>query len=294
MKHRWVGIVALSGFLFACGAAQHARPERTEVKVGNVDLEVTDVGEGRPVLFIHGSLLADANVPLLREPALREHYRLISYRRRGYGRRPAGGPVSLQDQAADAVAVLRSLGVARADVVGHSYGAAIALQLAHDAPAQVATLTLMEPPLLPAVPSGPKLMETMGPVIAAYQKGDRPGAVEGFGVGVVGPRFREIVDKMLPGGYDLALADVDTVFQVEFPALGSWRFGPEDASGLKMPVLSVVGTDTQPAFKEVHELLGKWLPQAERLEIPHATHALQLMNSDAVANGIAAFLARHG
>lgn len=44
-------------------------------------------GEGEPVLLIHGSILADAYLPFLKESAL-ANYRLIRYHRRGF----AGSP----------------------------------------------------------------------------------------------------------------------------------------------------------------------------------------------------------
>jgi len=37
----------------------------------------------------------------------------------------------------------------------------------------------------------------------------------------------------------------------------------------------------------------QWLPQAEELVVPQATHALQQMHPRAVAEGLARFLARY-
>src|SRR5438270_11018414 len=118
-----------------------------------VELEYTVQGTGEPVLLIHAGVFADWFVPLLQEPRL-AGYRLIHYHRVGYAgsSRPAGA-VSIADQAAHARALLRSLGIDRAHVVGHSSGGNIALQLALDAPEMVASLTLLEPALVD-VPSG--------------------------------------------------------------------------------------------------------------------------------------------
>src|SRR5262245_27334918 len=92
------------------------------------------VGPGEPVLFIHGTLIADAFRPLFGEPPL-EGYRLIHYHRRGYGgsERPTG-PMGIRDQVADSLSVLSGLGVERAHIVGHSLGGAVALQLALESP----------------------------------------------------------------------------------------------------------------------------------------------------------------
>jgi pimeloyl-ACP methyl ester carboxylesterase len=120
-----------------------------QIHVNGVSLEVEVHGSGTPVLLIHGAIIADAFAPLLAEPALTGPYRLIPYHRRGFGGSThLQAPVSTADQAVDARAVLRQLGVERAHVVGHSYGGAIALQLALDAPEAVHSLALLEPPLL--------------------------------------------------------------------------------------------------------------------------------------------------
>jgi 3-oxoadipate enol-lactonase len=92
---------------------------------------------------------------------------------------------------------------------------------------------------------------------------------------------------------ELAATDLDTFFQIEMPALQQWRFTVEDAVRIQQPVLSVVGTETAPIFRESHELVKQWMPQAEELVVPQATHALQYMNPSAVAEGLARFLARH-
>ena len=118
---------------------------------------------GEPVVLVHGSIIADAFAPLLVEPALTGSYRLVSYHRRGFaGSTHPDRPLSIAEQAAHCRALLAALGIDRAHVVGHSYGGVIALQLAMDAPELVRSLALLEPALL-AVPSGPLLMEAMGP-----------------------------------------------------------------------------------------------------------------------------------
>ena len=86
-------------------------------------------------------------------------------------------PVSAH--ASECRALLAGLSVEKAHVVGHSYGAAVALQLAVDAPEAVVTLALFEPTFL-AVPSAPQFFEAAGPIIERYNSGDRMGAVHAF------------------------------------------------------------------------------------------------------------------
>src|SRR5262245_32652967 len=107
-------------------------------KAEGLEYEVNGAGEA--VLLIHGALIADALLPLTREAALADAYRPIRYRRRGHGGSHPAGAFSMQQQARDAQALLKHLGVARAHVVGHSLGGAIALQLALEAPSLVHSL----------------------------------------------------------------------------------------------------------------------------------------------------------
>jgi pimeloyl-ACP methyl ester carboxylesterase len=110
---------------------------------------------------------------------------------------------------------------------------------------------------------------------------------------VLGPEYREIFDKTLPpGAFEQALADVDTLFQVELGALERWSFTAEDAKRIRQPVVSVVGAESPPMFWEIHALVRQWMPHAEELTIPRANHGFPHMNPSALADGLARFL--HG
>ena len=118
---------------------QHAR-------VNGVDLEYDVRGAGEPVLLI-SPVVADGFLPLLSEPALADRYQLITYHKRGWaGSTHTLAPVSVEDHAIDAAALLAHLGVRRAHVVGHSSGAAVALQLALLRPEIVRTLLMPDSP----------------------------------------------------------------------------------------------------------------------------------------------------
>ena len=261
--------------------------------IDGITLEYEVRGSGEPVVLIHGGFIAAAFAPLMAEPVLRDGFRLVRYHRRGYaGSSRVDGSLSISGQAADCLALMRSLGIQQAHVVGHSYGGAIALQLALDAPEAVRSLSLLEPALL-AVDSGPKFEEQWGPILQMYGAGDKAAAVDAFLEAVTGRGYRADLDRVLPGAFEQAVADADTFFGEELPTLPEWTFRREDAARIKQPVLAVLGADSnavQPATGEVHQLLLDWFPQAKPFVLSQATHALQMQNPRGMAQGLAAFL----
>jgi pimeloyl-ACP methyl ester carboxylesterase len=264
--------------------------------VNGVELEYELKGSGEPVLLISPGPIAAAFLPLMSEPALTDRYGLIRYHRRGQAAStPAGGPVSFADHAADAAALLEHLGVGRAHVAGHSTGAAIALQLAHDHPEVVETLALLEPPLF-TVPSAEAFLENAGPALAAHAAGDGAAAMAGFLSAVSGLDWetcRAVIDERVPDGADRALAEADFFFATELPALQAWTFASEQAGAIRQPVLSVLGTETEQLFVEGGELLRSWFPQAEELTVRAAGHLLQMQRPELIAEGLTDFFARH-
>ena len=156
-------------------------------RVDGAELEFEITGTGEPVLLIHGALIAEAFAPLCAEPTLNSRYQLVRYHRRGYaGSSPVPAQFSIEQQAADSRALLRELGIERAHVVGHSGGGVIALQVALAYPEVVHSLVLLEPALLD-VPSGPVIMEAIGPSVQFCQAGKKEEAVDSFLRVVIGP-----------------------------------------------------------------------------------------------------------
>jgi pimeloyl-ACP methyl ester carboxylesterase len=104
-------------------------------------IRVTERGEGEPLFLVPGlGCNAEMWTPFMEQFP---HRRLISFDAPGAGRSSTPHyPVSVESLAALAVAVLDQCQVSCTDVVGYSYGGAIAQQLAYDHPARVARLVL--------------------------------------------------------------------------------------------------------------------------------------------------------
>jgi pimeloyl-ACP methyl ester carboxylesterase len=264
-----------------------------------IELEYAVRGAGEPVVLIHPGHFADWFMPLLAEPTLTARYRVLTYHRIGCaGSSPITGPVSFAQQAAHCRSLMRYLGIARAHVVGHSSSANIALQLALDAPDAVHSLALLEPALRGVLPSTQttSAFAFVGTAVQLYRTGDKAGAVDTFLRGACGPGYRTVLDQALPGAFDQHVADADTFFGQEQPALQQWSFTREDARRIAQPVLAVIGAKSQelrPFWGEIQALLLAWLPNVEPFVLPDATHLLQVQNPRGMAEGLAAFFARH-
>jgi len=253
-------------------------------------------GTGDPVVLIHWGVGVAWAEPLVAEPALAEHYRLLTYHRGGFGDSgPIEGPISIADHAEHCRLLMRRLGIERAHIVGHSSSAVIALQLALDAPDAVQTLTLMEAarPVPPTEAQAEFVREFVAPAVARHRAGDKAAGIDTFFTGVFGSGYRRRLEDCLPGAFDRAVADADAFFTQELPALQRWSFTREDSSRIIQPVLAVLGEETAPTFPERRDLLLSWLPNVEPFDLPGATHLLHLQAPRAMAEALAAFYARH-
>jgi pimeloyl-ACP methyl ester carboxylesterase len=129
------------------------------VRAGDLNVHFIEAGAGEPVLFVHGNWASAG----WWEPALERlpaGYRGVAPDLRGRGR--TEGPdsdYSVPSLAADILAFAAALGLGRFHLVGHSLGAAVAMQLALDAPDSVATLTLIAPPWADGLPEELNLPE---------------------------------------------------------------------------------------------------------------------------------------
>ena len=263
-------------------------------KISGVSLEVRDEGSGEPVVFVHGSM-GDECAAVVTEPALVNHYRIIDYHRRGYGDSECPEvPVGISQQSADCRAILQHLDVERAHFVGQSYGGVIILQIALDAPELVHSLALLEPALPSVLFNSPEFGALAAKVTPLYESGDKAGAIETFGREVGGVDFRAEFDQTLPpGNFERWVADADTVFQSDLPALQPWQFTREDAARITQPVLNLRGANTNPYFREIHETVRTYLPHSENFVVPQASHAMLQINPKGVAERLAGFFSSH-
>jgi pimeloyl-ACP methyl ester carboxylesterase len=264
------------------------------VDVNDVTLEYELIGQGQPLLLIHGSNIATGLSPLAaalagQAPSLQ----LVRYHRRGMAGSTGGqGPISVEQQAADAVGLLDALGIPSAHVLGYSYGGVVALELALAAPARMQSLVLLEP-VLTEVPSAHEFNSAMEPIMSRYATGDMAGALTTTFSSLGGTGWRDLIATAGPDALAQAILDSEIFYRAEWPSLKTWTFDAQRASAVRAPVLSVLGTASGPFFAEGRQLLHQRFPQCTDVDIPDVNHLLYLQAPGRIADAVADFLGHH-
>ncbi len=115
------------------------------MEVGGVKLHYVARGSGRPVVFLHGlgGMVQDWTLSVL-DRAARDH-RCIAFDRPGYGwsGRPGWSRWPPEKQAEVLRRATRRMGIERPVVVGHDFGALVALAWALDTPEDIAGIVLL-------------------------------------------------------------------------------------------------------------------------------------------------------
>lgn len=209
---------------------------------GGTKLFSLDLGEGRPVVFLHGGL-ADHRAALFRVGALASSQRLLVPDLRGSGRSIYAGALSWDRLADDVGALLDHLGLERAVVGGTSMGSAVALRFGLRHPQRTAGLILMSPlypgadqPLAEAVVVAMRAMAEAG--ARALERG-----IEALRplFEALPPPIREVAVKMMLGFDPASVAATTRFLASAVQPLESAR----ELAAIEAPVLIVPGTDPQ-------------------------------------------------
>lgn len=124
------------------------RPEiANSIKTGEYNTNYHDVGSGSPLLMLHGSgpgVSAWANWNKV-FPLLSEKYRILAPDMAGFGYtdRPEGMVYNMSSWVDQTIRFMDALDIEKADLVGNSFGGALALSMAVKYPQRINKLVLM-------------------------------------------------------------------------------------------------------------------------------------------------------
>jgi proline iminopeptidase len=131
-------------------ASDSRKPTAREVKIpaGKARLYAREIGHGRPILVLHGGPDFDISYLLPDMDRLADAYRLVYYDQRGRGKSAediAPADVSLESELEDLETVRRHFGLDKMVILGHSWGALLALEYAVRHPERVSGLVVLTP-----------------------------------------------------------------------------------------------------------------------------------------------------
>ncbi len=150
-------------------------------QIGTLDVRYLDWGgEGPPLLALHG-LASSSHWYDLVAPYLRSKHRVIAPDQRGHGQTSqANTGYDWQPLTSDAVGLLDHLGISRASVFGHSWGATVALNLAARFPDRVSALGLIDGGVSRSNPPSNEPAQTWDQVKARIRPRDVSGTRQEF------------------------------------------------------------------------------------------------------------------
>jgi len=261
---------------------------------GSVTLEGETLGDGAPVVLLHGLSATRRNVVQGSRALAKRRYRLISYDARGHGASAPAPSYEYADLVADLEAVLAELGVEKAALVGSSMGAATAMAFTLEHPERVPALVQITPAYTGYARTGDVDGENWERLAAALDEG-----IDAF-VEYAQPqglpeRWREVAREATRQRMERH-ADLSSVAQAlrEVPHSIAWK-GLGALSELEVPVL-VVGSQDDADFLHplgVAEEYCRKLPNAELIVEDKGQSPLAWQGAR-LSNAIADFFERVG
>lgn len=258
-----------------------------------------EAGNGPGVVCLHANASTSSQWRSLMD-CLAPSFRVLAPDLYGSGQSPdwhSREVISLHDEAALIEPVLTSAG-APLTLVGHSYGAALALIVALANPGRVAALVLYEPTLfalLDAERAPPNEADGIrGAVAAASAALDR---------GQTDSAARHFIDYwMEPGSWAMTAESRKPAIAASVGNVRRWAHAllsePTPLAALRtldIPVLFMLGKRSTVSAHGVARLLLGALPRVERLEFDELGHMGPVTHPDQVNPAIAHFLQRlHG
>jgi len=245
-------------------------------------LYVEHAGSGPAVVLIHAGV-ADSRMWDPQWAAWQTRFALTRLDLRGYGR--SGRQVGSFSHAGDVLAVLDDAGIARATLVGASFGGHVALDLAASHSQRVAGLVLADAPAPPFAWSY-EMRAFFDAEDAALEAGDLAAATE------------INVEFWLPTATDEVRAAIReqqrNAFALQAGEEGDSSLLTDDLasalSSVDVPTLVLTGEHDKADFQAIGDRLAATIPNARRATIPRAGHLPSLERPERFDAAVLPFL----
>jgi len=238
------------------------------------------------VVFIHG-VLNDHSVWILQSRWFANHgWNVLAVDLPGHCRSEGAPPATVEEAARFIVALLDAVGVAKAALVGHSFGSLIALETAARAPDRVTHLALVgtaypmtvSPALLDGALNDPQRTIAM---VSTFSHSTLAPPL-GPGSWLYGSS-RALMRRVLASNTDA------NVFHIGFTACNAYANGEQALAKVQCPVLFLLGEADQMTPARAARSLAQKSPAAKVVTVK-AGHALMAEAPDEVLSALRDFL----
>ena len=293
-----IGALLSVAALSASATPQWSLPDDVKsVEVNSYDMAYREMGSGPPLLLIHGAL-NDYRYWNDQFPAFSPTYRTIAVSLRHYYPEKwdgNGGGFSIDQHVADVASFIQVLHLGKVNLLGHSRGGAVALNVAKEHPDLIKTLILEDAggleTLLPDTPESQKLAtearETANTLKANLAKGDVDSAARGFIDSLGGPGTWA---KRTPAQRQIILDNMTTaaVDAGDRPPISCDQIRKFD-----FPILLINGERSPKRFGEMFAAMRHCKDISVPVVIPDAAHAMNRENPAAFNTAVLGFLAKN-
>lgn len=272
---------------------------------GKLTFEVSDQGpaNGTPVVFLHGFPQSNTSWEPVMDRLSTQGYRCVAPNQRGYS--PGARPHRRRDYVAeelvgDVVALIDAIGVPRAHLVGHDWGAMVAWAAAALAPDRLATVTTLSAPHPAAFFAS---LATSRQFLASWYVYffQLPGVPEWFLARNGGKGMAWLIGDYAGQSPDVVQRDVDRILDTGAlrTALNWYRAVPFTKPGLittmtQVPTLHVWSDGDKALLEKAAHTTGRYVRAEYRFEILQgATHWLPDQRPDDVADLLRDWLGAH-
>jgi proline iminopeptidase len=259
------------------------------VDIGDCELYVSVLGEGLPLLILHGGPGLDHHgFGDYLDPLAGDGYQLVFVDERASGRssRPDSATWTLSQMAADVPALARAMGLRRYAVLGHSYGAFVALQYAVDFPDEP------EPVIISAGVPSSRYLESVAAALEAFEPQELRAQVaqswEREPTVATPEEFAQLMHDQMPFHFadprDPRIADFErrtsgTIYSPEilrvFADAGYGGIEVEDRlSEVKRPVLVLAGRHDRTCVPEGGKAIADGIPGAKFVVFEKSGHMM--------------------
>ena len=284
------------------------RKASKSVRVDDIEIACTTLGEGDPVIVLHGAIGLGSTYMRALDPWADE-LSLIYYDQRGSGETPLGDVqrVSFEGGVEDLDGLRRGLGLDRVQLLGHSAGAYLAALYAAAHPENTSSIVLLHP----GPPLAPELMQRFGKEMAARRtQADNdakreieeseayrllePLALERHQLNTFLPFFRDraTLERISLGFTAITAANVQQGPKRMVGSLGALdpmqRF-----TRINCPTL-VVHAELDPIPAEWSRLLADTIPRADFAVIEGGSHFSMIEDAGKLESTVVPWLRSHG